>query len=146
MRLRSAVLLAIVMAAGCGGREEWAPDNAERRYLKDWAGKIARSLVPPAEPADLDPEELEELVAHCDSLPQRYVYLYARIADSIQAMSPPEPACQQTAPADSARGTTTGQEAPDSSATPSPVPEPQTQQAPSEPDAQQTPSEPGRGR
>lgn len=91
-----AALLCAAVLAGCGNPKadrEWAPDRAEREHLEQWAGSIARSLVPPGNPGDLDPDGLRRLMAHCDSVPQRYVYLYGRLSDSIQAITPPEPGC-----------------------------------------------------
>jgi hypothetical protein len=139
MRVHIAALLAMTLAAGCGGGGEWSPDSAERRYLSDWAGRIARSLVPPCDPSDLDEEGLRRLAAHCDSVPQRYVYLYARMSDSIQAMTAPEPECPRTQPraADGqASPPDTAGQAPapasaDTASPPSPLPDPESgRQAP----------------
>ena len=101
MRIWPAVLTATAVLAGCGGPKgdgEWRPDRSEREYLEHWAGRIARSLVPPGDPGDLDSLGIIGLMARCDSVPQRYVYLYRRVADSIQAMPPPEPGCVQDRP------------------------------------------------
>jgi len=101
MRIWPAALAAAAVLAGCGGPKddaEWRPESREREYLEQWAGRIARSLVPPGDPADLDSLGMMRLMARCDSVPQRYVYLYRRVADSIQAMTPPEPGCVQDRP------------------------------------------------
>lgn len=96
MRLLATVVLSGALLSGCGGpkqREEWRPDGAERQYLEQWAGRIARSLVPPGDPAQLDAGGIRRLMARCDSVPQRYVYLWQRVSDSVQAATAPEPGC-----------------------------------------------------
>ncbi|MFO7949472.1 MAG: hypothetical protein R6U36_03785 [Candidatus Fermentibacteraceae bacterium] len=98
MRRWPAALAAVAVLVGCGSPKddsEWRPARGEREYLEEWAGRIARSLVPPRDPGDLDSLGMMRLMARCDSVPQRYVYLYQRVADSIQAMTPPEPGCVQ---------------------------------------------------
>jgi len=106
MRRWPAALVVVAVLAGCGGPKddaEWRPDRAEREYLEQWAGRIAHSLVPPGDSADLDSLGMMNLMARCDSVPQRYVYLYRRVADSIQAMTPPEPGCVQDRPVPDAK-------------------------------------------
>lgn len=115
-------LISALLLVGCGQdqQREWRPEAEETAYLQEWAGRIARSLVPPGSPNAIAPEDLQELASYCDSVPARYVYLYQQISDSIMALPPPSPECvsggasPDTTPAQPSEPTMEGEPLPDS--------------------------------
>lgn len=92
--LALAAALAAV-AAGCSRPDRSDIPREEREFLEGWAARLAPAMVLPGELAASPPDTagLRGLIEFCDEDPDRYLYLYGCLRDSIGSVPPPDPDC-----------------------------------------------------
>jgi hypothetical protein len=79
-----------MLAASCGRPPEQRLEDGDREYLEGWAGRLAPYAALPESlwPGAPDSAGIEALMAVCDADPQRYLYFYDCLADSIYELDP----------------------------------------------------------
>lgn len=90
----AAVLSAALAASACSKQDSNAIPGEDRKYLENWASRLAPSMVLPGVCAPApDTAGISELIALCDANPDYYLYFYGCLKDSISSVTPPDPGC-----------------------------------------------------
>lgn len=90
----AAVLSAALAASACSKQDSNAIPGEDRKYLENWASRLAPSMVLPGVCAPApDTAGISELITLCDANPDYYLYFYGCLKDSISSVTPPDPGC-----------------------------------------------------
>jgi hypothetical protein len=95
--LQAVVLVCLLLSAaqGCGpGKKPGTLRPASKSRIERWAGRLAAHLSVDGSPLP-DSSEMEAFISFCDDSPERYVYLYACLRDSLAKHPQPLPSCQE---------------------------------------------------